>query len=281
MARIMSFAMVLFAMMPAVAPFLGQVIAALAGWRTIFAVFAGFGALLTLYAANLVPETPERARSGLAVMTLIDRARQALAFSDVRRSIAVQTLNFAILFSMISSIQPIFDKSFGRAASFPAYFALMALAIAAAGVLNGRFVESVGAARVVRLALGGGTLVSAGAVALAHFGALGAGESFVLFIVWAIVVFFMFGSSIGNLSALAMEPAGHLAGMASTLIAAVPMIVGSALAMPVGLAFDGTPAPLMAATLLFAAVGYALSRSLGTGDERPRDADFASLRERG
>jgi MFS transporter, DHA1 family, multidrug resistance protein len=41
-----------------------------------------------------------------------------------------------------------------------------------------------------------------------------------------------------------MEPMGAIAGLAASVILAVPTILGSAIAAPLGLAFDGTPGPL-------------------------------------
>lgn len=68
---------------------------------------------------------------------------------------------------------------------------------------------------------------------------------------------------------IVMEPVGHLAGMASSLIASMPMIVGTALAVPVGLAFDGSARPLVGAVLVFAAAGYAIVRRLSGQVPRP------------
>ena len=55
----------------------------------------------------------------------------------------------------------------------------------------------------------------------------------------------MTGLTMGNLNALAMEPVGHIAGMAASLIGAISTVGSVVLAVPLGLAFDGTPVPLM------------------------------------
>jgi DHA1 family bicyclomycin/chloramphenicol resistance-like MFS transporter len=255
MARIISFAMVMFAMMPAIAPFIGKTIASIAGWRAIFAVYALFGALLAFHVFTFFRETHSGPRSGFTVRSLVLRSREVLAIKRVRMAIVAQTLSVATLFSALSSIQPIFDRSFARADVFPAYFALMAVAIAIGGFVNGRIVSRVGSKAVVL----GGLMLNAGqslVVLLIAHAAHGLGtDGFTLFLFWGTVAFFVQGLSSGNLSALALEPVGHMAGVAASLLASIPMLLAAPIAMSVGLAFNGTPVPLELATLTFASLG--------------------------
>ncbi len=84
--------------------------------------------------------------------------------------------------------------------------------------------------------------------------------SFPAYVFWTTSVFFMTGLTIGNLNALALEPVGHIAGMAASITAALATVLGVALAVPLGLAFDGTPVPLMTGVSVLAALGWALMR---------------------
>ena len=70
----------------------------------------------------------------------------------------------------------------------------------------------------------------------------------------------MTGLTIGNLNALGLEPVGHIAGMAASVMGAIATVASVVLAVPVGLAFNGTPYPLMAGVAIFAAAGWALMR---------------------
>ncbi|EZP71504.1 Drug resistance transporter, Bcr/CflA subfamily [Novosphingobium resinovorum] len=267
MARVMSYAMMFFAMMPAVAPFIGQGISIAFGWRVVFGVFAAFGGLLALRTWMAVADVNTE-RSGLSMTVLADRARQVLAFREVRIAIAAQACNFGILLSMLGSIQPVFEKAFDRAASFPIYFALMAVAIAVAGFVNGRIVGTVGAARLSRWALGCGTALAVVVGVALRLHGVSSSMEFPLFLLWATGTFFVYGFTMGNLNAIAMEPAGHLAGMASSLVASVPMLVGSTLSIPVGMAFDGTPVPLVLATTLFSGVAFLILYRLRLSEPR-------------
>lgn len=255
MARIMSFAMTMFAMMPAIAPFIGKTIAAVAGWRAIFAVYAIFGTLLACHAFTLIRETLTEQRVRFAVRSFALRSREVLVIRQVRLAIAARTMNVAILFSALSSIQPIFDRTFNRADSFPAYFALMAVAIAIGGFVNGRIVAWVGGKSLVFSAFGLNIFLSVVVLIIVSSGHGHGPEGFALFLLWATGTFFIQGFTSGNLSALALEPVGHMAGIAASLVASIPMLLATPVAMYVGLAFDGSPQPLVLATLVFATLG--------------------------
>jgi DHA1 family bicyclomycin/chloramphenicol resistance-like MFS transporter len=75
-------------------------------------------------------------------------------------------------------------------------------------------------------------------------------------------VFFMTGLTIGNLNALGLEPVGHIAGMAASMLAAISTVLAVFLAAPLGLAFDGTPLPLMIGVAVMMVAGFGLMRLL-------------------
>ena len=63
------------------------------------------------------------------------------------------------------------------------------------------------------------------------------------------------GMVFGNFNALAMVPQGHVAGVASSMIGSITVLLGATVGYLIGQAFDGTITPL--------AIGYTLS-SAGT-----------------
>lgn len=85
---------------------------------------------------------------------------------------------------------------------------------------------------------------------------------FAAFIFWQFSLFFMMGMTIGNLNAIAMEPMGHIAGMAASVMGAVSTVLAAAIAAPLGLAFDGTPLPLSVGVFSLAIVAYGLMGAL-------------------
>ncbi|MGY9052918.1 MAG: multidrug effflux MFS transporter, partial [Rhodobacterales bacterium] len=61
-----------------------------------------------------------------------------------------------------------------------------------------------------------------------------------IFLIWSVVVFLTMAMSIGNLMALAMEPVGHIAGLAASIIGSTSTLISILLAIPIGMMFDGT-----------------------------------------
>ena len=251
MARIMSFSMIVFAMMPAVAPFLGKSIADVAGWPSIFMVFALFAAAIYLYQRVALEETNTHL-TPLSCNALKESASDVLKIQIVRRVIVAQTLNFSILFSLISTIQPIFEQTFNSSQSFPGWFAMMALAIAAAGISNGKAVQRIEPLKLARFALVGQALAAGLAFKGLEVVSPGSTGAFCIFMTWGMISFFCNGFSIGNLTSAALEPSGEHAGMAATLIASVPLIGAVALAAPVTILFDGTPMMLLNVVAIYA-----------------------------
>src|SRR3989338_2710655 len=173
MARVMSFVMMVFTLVPAVAPLMGQAVIYAAGWHAIFLVYVVFSIIILLWMGLRQPETlAVAARRPLSVAALWAATKEVFSSRVVLVSIIAQSLTLAALFAMM-------------------------------------------------------------------------------------------GLSMGNLNALAMEPVGHIAGFASSVIGAIATVVSVVLAVPVGLAFDGTARPLMAGVLVFISMALLSMRFAG------------------
>ena len=259
MARVMSFVMVVFTLVPALAPLLGSGIIAAFGWRAVFLSFIVFSAVSVGWMVLRQPETlPPEMRRSLQPAALWRAMVEVLRHPTVRMSIMVQTLVYGCLFANLSASQQVFDITYGRGETFALWFAVIAIVAATASILNARIVVRVGMRRLVTIALCVQMLASI-AMALV-LGLLPASVAFYAYLIWCIGVFFMTGLTIGNLNAIAMEPMGHIAGMAASVTSAVSTVASVALAVPVGLAFNGTPVPLMIGVAGFAGLGWILMR---------------------
>ncbi|NKX46189.1 multidrug effflux MFS transporter [Roseicyclus persicicus] len=260
MAQIVSFAMLIFTIFPAVAPMIGAAIIWGFGWRAIFLAFLAFSVVSVGWLMLRQPETlPPDARRPFRLAPLRAALAETLRLRQMQLSILVQTLVFGILFGTISSIQPIFDETYGRADSFPYWFALIAAVAAPAAPINGTLVVRLGMRPLVRRAL---ATQMAGSVAVATLlakGALGPAEFWVVFL-WSCTVFALAGFTIGNLNALALEPLGHIAGMAASVMGALATVGGAALGALIGQFFDGTPLPLVASAAALSATGALVMR---------------------
>ncbi|MDO5612183.1 MAG: multidrug effflux MFS transporter [Paracoccus sp. (in: a-proteobacteria)] len=259
MARISSFVMMIFIIIPAMAPALGQGIIWLAGWHGVFGAFVLFALIGSLWLNIRQPETlPPAQRRPLRLKTLVAGAREVLTDRQVMLCTVVLTLGFAQMFGLLSSAQQLFGETYGKGDQFPMWFAAMALLAGSGTILNARFVMRYGMRRIATWAYA----MQIGSSLLALILLLSGGLTFPLFFAWAVSVFFMAGVTFGNLNALALQRMGHIAGMAASIVAAVSTLASVAIAAPVGLLYDGTPLPVVAATLICSTLALILMRRL-------------------
>lgn len=263
MAQMVSFVMILFTLVPAIAPSLGAAILQITSWRGIFVAFVLFTAASVTLMIFRQPETlaPDHRRP-LRVGPIIGGVREVLTHPTVRRAMLVQTMGLSVLFTMLSSIQMIIDQTFGRADSFPLWFALIALFGSGAGFLNARLVMRLGMRTLVIRTFALQIAVGFVFVLGTEFSLWPDGIYFPAYLVLAIVSFASAALVLGNISALALEPMGHIAGTASSVIAAFSTVGAVLIAVPIGLMFNGTPMPAALGNLVFAIVAFFLMRSI-------------------
>ena len=263
MARLMSLALAVFILVPTIAPALGQLILWFSGWRAIFATFLAIAALALAWLALRQPETlPHEHRRPFSVRTIaravaeIVRIRAALGYT------LASGLVFAPFVAYLSSAQQIFQQAYDTGALFPAYFASLSLAIGAALLLNGRLVLRLGMRVLCKTAATLVAVVSltAWAGALAFDGL----PPLWLFMAYLASVFMCVGVLFGNLSALAMQPLGHMAGVGAAVVTSLGTLVSVPLGILIGQRFDGTMYALIAAFALFGAATRAALRFAGS-----------------
>src|SRR5690606_31794355 len=195
-------------------------------WRGIFLAFVMFAAIVSLWFALRQGETlPPPARRPFRLRGFIADATTVLRHPVVSITIMVQTLSFAALFTILSTTQPVFDQVYGRAVEFPYYFAGMALVAGTANIVNARLVVRVGMRRMVTVSFA--VQAACSLLALAGLAMLpaGTGAAFAVYLVWTTSVFYMAGLTIGNLNALSLEPMGHIAGTAASVVMAVATVL--------------------------------------------------------
>lgn len=259
MAQVTSIVMTIFILVPAVAPSIGAGIIALAGWRWVFYAFVAFGILSGGWLMLRQPETlpPERRRP-LRLRVLGAAVVEVLTTRPVPLYIAALTLGFAQMFIVLSTVPQLFEDVFDRGASFPYWFAVAAIVAAPAGLVNAALVMRLGMRFLATLAYGLQAGLSA-AFLLIWFGLAPAEPwGFALFFAYMCSVFFMIGLTFGNLNALALEHLGHIAGLAAATVGALSSFGAVLVAVPVGLAYDGTPLALGAGVMGCSAMAVAL-----------------------
>ncbi len=265
MAKIMSFAMMIFTIVPALAPLMGQGVIALGGWKSIFLAYILFSGLCMLWLGLRQPETlsPDKRRP-LHLGDLWRGTRELFTHRIILVSTLLQTLTLASLFATLSSLQGIFERQFDRAETFPLWFAVIAVASMGGSLLNSRIVMTLGMRRVVQRTYAAMLVLSLVALVTLGSGLLPGNFSFAMQLAWCIGLFSMMGLTMGNLNALSMEPVGHIAGLAASVISSLATVGSVILAIPVGLAFNGTSTPLLIGVTVLTGLNLVLSlKTLG------------------
>lgn len=266
MARLTSFVMMVFTLVPAVAPLAGSGIIAVSGWRGVFVAFVAFSLVSGLWLALRLPEPlPRTRRRPFRAGALMTALREVLSHRVVRVSIAVQMLCLTTLFSSVSSIQQVIGESFDRAEEFPYWFFMIALTAGAGSLVNASVVVRLGMRRLISFALGAQCVLAA-TVLILFLSGLPEPLRFPVYIAWQTTVFLQAALTLGNLTALAMDPLGHIAGMAASTINSIATVGSVILTVPVGLAFNGTPVPLLVGVLACVALGLAFMKRLDSAE---------------
>jgi len=246
MARVMSLAMTLFVLVPAVSPLLGQTIMLAFGWRALFIAFILFAIIGFVWMGLRQPETlAPQDRRPLRLKPYLRAFREVITNRSVMTYTLAMSFTYGALFAYLSSAQQIYVDTFNAGHRFPLYFAVIALISGGAGILNSLLVMRLGMRTMATAAYLMMLLASAAFVVLLMTFPLPTNLAFVVFLLWSVMAFFVPGLTFGNLNALAMEPMGHIAGMASAVMGAVSTALGVLIAIPIGQAYDGTPLPLL------------------------------------
>ncbi len=258
MARVMSFVMTLFVLVPAVAPAIGAGIIAVSGWRAVFLAFVVFGIVAASWMLLRQPEThPPEKRRPLRADTLRAALREVLGSRLVVTYIAALSLGFGQMFVHLSTTPQIFAELFDRQESFPFWFAGIALAAGTSGLLNATLVMKYGMRRLATTAFAAQTALSLLMLAMVLAGPP-APWDFALYFVYMCTAFFMVGLTFGNLNALALEPLGHIAGLAASVVGSVSTVLAVVIAIPIAQLYDGSLVPVVTGVMLCAALACAL-----------------------
>lgn len=254
MARVLSLTMIVFMIVPVLAPAFGQGVLAVGQWRHIFIGLGVYGAILVAWTLLRLPETlaPENRRP-LSLGHIGEAAWTTLSTRQSIGNTAALTVLMGALFAFIGSIQQIVFDVFGRPELIALVFALIAGPMALSSYANSRLVMRLGSRRILLAALGGFTF----AAALHLLAAALLGETIWSFVLLQAATMIFFGLVGANAGALAMEPLGHIAGTASSLQGLITTVGGALIGFLIGQQFDGTTEPFLIGFTLCGAAALA------------------------
>jgi MFS transporter, DHA1 family, multidrug resistance protein len=244
MASIMSMAMAIFILVPIIAPALGQLILLFAPWQAIFVLLLAIGAAALAWHVLRQPETlpPERRlplSAGRIWQAIVETCRNRVAFGYT----IIAGLIFGAFVGYLTSSQQIFQEIYGVGRLFAVYFGALAVAIGVASLTNSKLVMIFGMRRMCRWALQIGCGLSV--PFWFYVAAVDPQPPLFLLMGYLLAVFFAFGVLFGNFNALAMEPLGHIAGVAAAVVGSFTTFISLAIGTVIGQAYDGSVMPLV------------------------------------
>ncbi|WP_296722224.1 multidrug effflux MFS transporter [Erythrobacter sp.] len=246
MARMMSLIFVIFLMVPAIAPTIGEIILQFGSWRAIFGAMAVLGAGMAAWVYIRLPESlTEENRQPIRPRSIAVNMTRALALPSVAGYVIGSALVFGALFGFINSSQQLISETFGAGDIFPYIFGICAGSMAVASWSNSRIVERFGARRVSHTAL----FVFIAVAGVQVFFAFQPDESLWVFVPLMAINMALLGFIGSNFGAIAMNPFFNIAGAASSAHGFVRMTTAALLGGAIGYAFDGTARPLALALL--------------------------------
>jgi len=244
MAEIMSLIMMVFLIIPAIAPLMGQLVLMAWNWQGIFVVLGVYSLFALTWFALRQPETlPPESRVPFSFKQVFISVREVLSNRRAMKYTLAEGLAFAAILAYLSTAQQVFQEHFELGERFPLYFGALALVMMVSSFLNSRLVEGLG----MRL------LVTVGAVTLFTFSLI-----YLLFIyfnetsvplwsfmIYASLAYFCLGILFGNMHSMAMEQVGHVAGVAASVVGSVSTLIATAIAAFIGSFYNDSITPII------------------------------------
>lgn len=256
MARIMSFVTVVFLLVPIVAPAAGKLVLDYYDWKGIFYVQLFFSALVCIWFWKRQPETLT-----LDKRIPFTRARFNKGFKEVLTEKStmgftfIQGLVLGAFLVYLSGSQHVFEVQYGLKEEFPYLFAGLAIAIGIAIFTNGNLVVRFGMLKLVTLSIYSFLAIS-GLYVLLYYGK--PNPSIEILMAFFASQFFALGFLFGNLRALAMEPMGHIAGMAAAITGLIATLMGIPISTYIGRYIENSVLPVFIGFLICGIISVVL-----------------------
>ena len=242
MARIMSFVTVVFILVPVVAPTMGKFVLDYYSWEGIFYVQIVISLLVSFWFWKRQPETLSiENKKKFTPKVFVDGFKELIRH---KRTIGFTVISGFVTGSFmvyLSSSQQIFEIQYNLKEEFPFIFAGLALSIGTAIFLNGTLVIKYGMEKLITASLLSFFIVSLVYIALFYNTS---NPSITVLLTFFALQFFSIGFLFGNLRAMAMDPVGHIAGIASAITGFISTLMAVLISIFIGRFISGTALPL-------------------------------------
>lgn len=242
MARIMSFITVIFLLVPIIAPAFGQFVLEIYNWQAIFYIQVVFALIVSLWFWKRQPETlhkPNRIRFTSSLF--IEGTKELVKYKTTIGYTLISGFITGSFMVYLSTSQQVFQLQYGMIDEFPYIFAGLAISVGLATFLNGTLVLKYGMRRLVNIA------------SLAFFGISllyvilfynSPNPNIYILLFFFGMQFFAIGFLFGNLRSLAMQPVGHIAGIAAAITGFISTMMAVPISALIGKYIVATALPL-------------------------------------
>jgi DHA1 family bicyclomycin/chloramphenicol resistance-like MFS transporter len=258
MARIMSFIMTIFILVPMIAPMLGQLILEYYNWQTIFYLQLLFIGITIVWFALRQRETLAKEKKiPISKSLFINGVKE---FFRHKQSVIYTFISGIIQGSFIaylSSSQQIFQVQYGMVEEFPLIFGGLAFSFGMASLLNGFLVVKYGMLKLVNSSLY--IFVGCSLTYILIFGTA-SNPSLTILLSFLFFQFLSLGFIFGNLSSLTMQPIGHIAGVGAATYSFISILVAVTIAIFIGQFIETTVMPMFIGFFIAGVISFILIR---------------------
>lgn len=248
MAKIMSFIVVIFILVPVVAPAIGKLMLDAYGWQFIFYSQLVFGFFVMLWLWKRQPETlKDENKTKLSLSLFVKGSKEFIKYKQAVVFTLISGFITGSFMVYLSASQQIFQVQYDLIEEFPFIFAGLAISVGFATFLNGNFVMKFGMYKLITTFLIIFTLIPVIYIIL-FYGK--ENPDITILILFFALQFFSLGFLFGNLRALAMQPVGHIAGVGAAINGFVSTIMAVPIATIIGKFMTTTTLPLFVGFLI-------------------------------
>lgn len=245
-AQAFSLLILVMGLAPILAPLAGSILLALVGWRSLFLVLAGFGAICLLLVWRRLGESLVHRLPGLELHRVLGAYAGLMRDRHFRDHVLASGLAFSGMFAYIAGSPFVLMQLHGLdSRDYGWIFGANALGLITASQINARLLRR--SQLDMHLLLGRGLA----AAALAGAALLGLALADRLSLALLLPLLFVYVASLGfvspNASASALAGHGHQAGTASAMMGALQFLLGTLAGAAMGLWHNGNSMPLATA----------------------------------
>jgi len=257
-AQLTSLLMLVFSVSPILAPVAGSFVIAWASWRWIFWTVLVAAFLGMIMIGLFLKETRHaHLRANSTIRSALSAYRELLGDPYFLGLTFIGAFGTSSFFAYLASSSFVLIEHYGLSPTqYSFFFSINAAAFIGAAQFNGALARRFGLRRLARTAVTGYIIAMMSLLALF----LGGVDSLVVLALLLFVGYACLGLTIPNVTVLALEEHGTIAGTASALMGTLQFVTGAVVMAVVGVFLNGTALPMVAGIGICALIAFVIAQ---------------------